>query len=116
MQRLAIAATAAVMAFGLAAGPATPARAADPGAPLPEEWLGELADARTLLDTLEDGGTSAAALAPARDALECWAAAGADALTCRDDFFARVVDSSWKEPQVRAYALAQADGVDLWMD
>lgn len=111
MKRLAIAA-AVVAALGFAA----PAEAADPSAPLPEEWLGELADARTLLETLEEGGTSAAALAPAEAALDCWAAAGGDAITCRDEFFARVVDSSRSAPQIQAYALNQSAGVDLWME
>lgn len=115
MKRLAIAA-AVVAVMGLAGGTAGPALAAEPSDTLPEEWLGELADARDLLTTLEEGGTPAAALAPAEDALECWEAAGPDALSCRDRFFASVVDSSWREPQVQAYAFDQSAGVDLWME
>lgn len=117
MNRIALAA--AVVALGLA-GAAAPAAAAsggaDPVAPLPEETLGEVADARNLLAALQDGGTPAATLAPAEAALECWADAGPDALRCRDAFFARVVDSAWQPPAAMTAALAQQASVDLWMD
>lgn len=85
---------------------AAPVAAAPPEDMLPQEWLGELADARNLLASLKENGTPAHALRPAEDALECWAAAGADAITCRDEFFARVVDSSYAAPA--GVAIAQA--------
>ncbi|GAA0589802.1 hypothetical protein [Caenispirillum bisanense] len=113
MTRFALAAAlTAALALG---GAAAPALAADPTDPLPEEMLGEIADARSLLDGLEEGGTPSYALAPAEDALECWAAGGDAALGCRDAFFARVVDATWNNPEVQTSALARGMGVDLWM-
>lgn len=45
---------------------AAPATAAPPEDALPQEWLGELADARDLLASLKENGTPAHALAPGR--------------------------------------------------
>lgn len=113
MRQTALAAlAAAAIALPLAAGPAA-------AGPLPEEWLGELADARALVETLEENGTPAEALVPARAALECWAdAAASQAARCRDIFFARVADSAAHPilplPDAARVAAADPMAVDLW--
>lgn len=112
MNRLAT--TIAAAAMTAAAAFTAPAMAGAPEDTLPQEWLGELADARNLLASLKENGTPAHALRPAEDALECWAAAGPDAITCRDEFFARVIDSSYADP-ADVQVARNAMGADLWM-
>lgn len=109
-----LAATFAAGAVTAVLGLTAPALAGSPRDTLPQEWLGELADARNLLASLQENGTPAHALRPAEEALECWAAAGADAITCRDRFFARVVDSSYVDPADIQVA-RNVMGADLWM-
>ncbi|EKV32581.1 hypothetical protein C882_2660 [Caenispirillum salinarum AK4] len=109
-----LATTFAAAAVTAVIGLSAPASAASPQETLPQEWLGELADARDLLESLKQNGTPARALRPAEEALECWAAAGADAITCRDEFFARVVDSSYADP-ADVQVARNAMGADMWM-
>jgi hypothetical protein len=109
-----LATTFAAIAMTAAVGLSGPAFAASPEETLPEEWLGELADARELLESLEENGTPAHALKPAEDALECWAGAGPKALSCRDAFFARVIDSSYADP-ADVQVARNAMGPDLWI-